>query len=361
MSLGFGRNKDLPVTYGGHILQYLEEASYNGWRLCSKAGDKPWQSVVHLSQRFDKVVSIVNTFMGRAREMTIPSTKLAILKWKSVIEPQLIFACESSFDTTLGMNAKYDALHAKYLRFCFGLPSHLDRSLISWDAAHLPLTWRRLQLTARFYSHLAVLPDTRVAWHALQDSVDLASTHGIGWYYQLSKLCGKFVTVEGALPVSLPENLQRSMERRLWSELVTKVYSKSLLSGLSWNPPSRTFCIADYTFLSRRNARHISRLRHGVTNVLVCRGAWESLRWEARVCDGCSVPETETHVLVDCTLFHPERENFYLELLAVRPGSSLWSTTRIMKELVSPDRETASIVSRYLGAVWDEIDARFVH
>lgn len=361
-NLTLHRGVDPDVWCDGTKIPMGNGLTYNGWKLDVTPRFQAWQSSAHLDFRYSHSLSVAQSLMSLVRPMNVPTSALSTGLYRSLVEPELIYACESSFDGSKAMALKYDRLQLKFLRFCLGLPSYVVGELVLWDCGHLALSARRLQLTARFFAHVAALRSDRIAHHALRDSMALATK---GWFFALVKRLDN-LEILPALDnlddiAAFPARLDLALKRRQWEQVSRVSNTRSTLRSLNWSPVSRTLQKATYLKLPRHLVRAIARLRFGANNLAVHRMAWENVEWEDRLCI-CGEVESECHVLCTCGLFSPERMKF-LDRLVLEDGyedCKEWEMDRFMRFLVSPKTVgNARLAGRFLREVWEDIDSRY--
>lgn len=127
---------------------------------------------------------VAQFLMSLIQPINVLTSALSTGLYRSLVDPEPIYACESLVHGSKAMALKYNRLQLKFLRFCLGLPSYVVDELVLWDCGHLALLARRLQFTACFFAHVAALRSDSIANHALRDSIGLAIK---GWFFALVK------------------------------------------------------------------------------------------------------------------------------------------------------------------------------
>lgn len=363
MNLSVGRGND-PEIYmdNGDKVPFSEKEMYNGWLLSAKFGSRNWAVDKHMNRRFAGSNSVAQSLMALVKQLHIPTASLAVGMYGSLVEPELIYACESSFDSPARLNLMYSNLQTRYLKMCLGLPPQASPDLVVWDCGMLPILYRRVQLTCRFFFHLTKMHSGRLAFHALRDSIFLAIDRQRGWYHELNKRVPcplPDIGISGECEL-FPGRVDQCLRKLHWEKVLTATYSNANLRCLNWSPPTVSLKKADYLFLTKHDTRSIARLRFGMNGLAVHRLAWVGVPWDDRRCGLCNEVETETHVLVGCGAFRPEREEFFMEMEDVHEECRSWSTARFMRTLVKPNRVEAAIVAGFLRKVWKDIDERLM-
>lgn len=197
LNLTLDRGVDPAVVCNGQAIPMASAKMYNGWKLVANVRGGAWQTNEHLMMRYNNSLSVAQSLMSLTKSLNVPTSSLSLVLYRLLIEPELIYACESSFDCPLNMNMLYNRLQLKFLRFCLGLPSYSVGQLVLWDCGQLALSSRRLQLTSRFFAHISSLPRSRLSFHAIRDSVQLGIVGRRGWHFS-------FVSKLGAMGVVVP-------------------------------------------------------------------------------------------------------------------------------------------------------------
>lgn len=365
MNLTLDRGLDPDVWCLDAKVPMVGKEMYNGWKLAALPKGPGWQSSAHMEYRYANSLRVAQSLMSLTKSMNVPTSSLSTGLYRSLVEPELIYACESSFDCSSSLNVQYDRLQLKFLRFCLGLPSNSVSDLVLWDCGQLALSSRRLQLASRFFAYVACLDASRISHHALRDSLALHVGSGKGWFSALVKKTHGLVAMpaledlDGCL--EFPSLLQVALKDRQWRRLVKVVSTSSVLRSLTWAPPSRTLKKAAYLKLPRYLARAIARLRFGCNNLAVHRLAWEKVAWEDRRCVCCNEVETETHVLAQCGVFDPERFNFLEELVEIHEDCKSWDKDRFMRIILgSKTAAEARIVGFFLREIWRQVNERYI-
>lgn len=368
MNLTFNRGVDPEVWCGDVRIPMGCEELYNGWMLEAYPRRGPWQSLRHNTFRHRHSLSVAQSLMSLTKPLSIPITVLSTGLYRNLVEPELIYACESSFDCTRSVRQQLNRLQLKFLRFCLGLPSYAVGELVLWDCGQLSLSDRRLQLTSRFFAHAASLGANRLAYHALRDSLDMSVTSNKGWLCSLAGFLKNIIALPDVNDVdacgTFPARLDAELKRIQWEELSRVVISSATLRSLSWARPTRGLKKALYLRLPKFLARAIARLRFGANNLAIHCSAWENIELEDRLCDACREVETESHTLGVCDLFAPERARYLMELSEI-DGVGLdcmaWQMDSFMRSLLVPGNiEIARAAGHFLRTVWKEVDERYV-
>lgn len=111
--------------------------------------------------------------------------------YKALVEPNLIFAAESSWDCNGYWKNQMLALQTQFCRFILGLHKKAMKHLTLADMGVLPLKLRRTQLAARYYWQTRTFP-SHLAFDAMEDSRSLArettscrtAVKFRGWYFK---------------------------------------------------------------------------------------------------------------------------------------------------------------------------------
>lgn len=366
LNLSTKRGVDPDVWCGDTKVPMGVGQEYNGWSLDSSPPRQhnAWQWGAHLMHRYKNLLSVTQSLMSLSKTLNVPTTSLASGLYRSLIEPELIYACESSFNCTVGSNLLYNCLQLKFLRFCLGLPSTAVGELVLWDCGQLLLVNRRLQLTSRFYAHLASLHYDRILYYAVRDSIAL-SVERKGWFHAFCSRCPLPVPdIDDVLACAdFPALVQNALKDNQWRALLLITHSRATLRSLNWCQPSRSLTKATYLKLNKPMTRAVARLRFGTNNLAVHRLAWNAVPWEDRLCVACGEVETETHVFTACGIFDPERDAFRTDLAHLEGCEDCWSwgPDKLMRTLVNPGTlEVAKCVGYFLREVWREVDERYV-
>lgn len=337
---------------------------YNGWSLEAARGGKAWQTKAHLNYRYKHSRSVAQSLMSLTKSLGVPTLLLSSGLYRALVEPELIYACESSFDAPVSTNLQYNCLQLKFLRFCLGLPSNTCGDLILWDMGQLSLVHRRIQLTSRFFAHVALLLPDRLPHHAIRDFISLRRAANRGWFTSFVRRAPLEVPFlddfEGCLV--FPTEVATALKGIQWEEVCRVVSTGASMRSLNWAPLSRTLTKATYLKLPKHLARAIARLRFGANNLAVHRLAWENVEWEKRVCVcGCGDVETESYTLVHCALFAPDRAAFLQEMVEIHEDCLWWDVDRFMRILLKQSNVAESrIVGYFLKAVWREVNERYL-
>lgn len=358
MNLGVGRGVDPEVAVSpGVFIPHAEKELYNGWMLEAKVGGRPWQIKRHLDHCYNGSNSVAQSLMSLNKQLHLPTAAMAVGMYRALVEPELIYACESSFDTTDRQERLYGLLQAKYLKFCLGLPFGASSEVTLWDCGQMHVISRRIQLTARFYSHLSTVHEGRISYHAIRDSVQLSQRRK-GWFFEWCRRCpGRVPSIDEDCS-AFASDVDLALRGIQWEQVMSVIFWNANLRSLQWSPPRRTLQKAAYLYMVKHDARAIARLRMGMNGLAVHRMAWEGTLWEDRKCVFCNAVETETHVMSECGVFYMERRSFFADIASVRDDCGDWSTKEFMSLLVCPGRVEAPVVALFVWSVWKEIDER---
>ncbi|KAI5792499.1 hypothetical protein DFH27DRAFT_527266 [Peziza echinospora] len=383
-----------PIIYQGTPIAYADSKVYTGWTLDVPArGRKVWDSRKHLKDRLTSATKTANTLMSLEPKLGTPSSSFYFGLFRNLVEPDLIFAAEASFDCAKSTSMEHDSIQARFARFALGLnrKNRSQRVIIS-EFGVLTMSLRRLQLAARFYTYAATQDPSRLIHKALLDSIDLANTRSRGWFYELNERVKPYDPEGLPLPCQEPEfvavrrdepdppetvawsrlmyfarELEWSMFRLQHQDVMRDMFNKrslNLLALCQWD------CTAlmrqGYTMLKKSLARAVARMRLSDHNLMVERGRWNGTPWEDRVCPHCEglgirEVEDEIHVLFNCPLFVEERVQLRRKFgrLSGYTGFDKWSRRRQITLLLCPTGEATKPVAIYIHRVLSIVDKRY--
>ncbi|KAJ7061287.1 hypothetical protein C8F01DRAFT_987597 [Mycena amicta] len=299
------------------------------------------------------------------------------------IDPYLIAGCEICLDVHLPSLALLEREQLTFLRRMLGVGSRSMRAVLFSETGIWPIRYRRVYLALSNLCHLIGLrEDERPAWHALQESLQLARAQKISWVNDLRIVLSRlFIPVEFDIVEDPTVDyvkarmvlVKESMEAWIDDQLATSVRTKDLLVGrMEFDRDKNKLVNKSMDFrhyLRVKSAAH----RHALTQmVLGCHSlAVERRRWkergkdkvprEWRLCRFCKVPvEDAPHALFLCP--HGPlvdlREVFLAKLYAEVPevqfqGADPWSFFAAVLE----KRPTTPLLAKYAYDVLKIYDA----
>lgn len=280
LNLSQNRGTDPEIWCGDKQVPMAVNEQYNGW-LVSASREAAWQAVPHLKRRYRRSLVVAQSLISLNQTLNMPSSSLSTGLYRALVEPELIYACKSPFNAPKSLNFEYNHLQLKFLRFCLDIPFYTVSELVLWDCGQLSLTRQRLQLTPRFFAHVAILPILRISRRALMDSVQLADLKGKGWFHTFWERARVLVPLpliddcEGCLVY--PDLLDAALRGDQWRLLNAVIIQRATLQTLTWSPPSCSLKKAMYLHLPRHLARVVAMLCFGANNLAVHRLAWEKV------------------------------------------------------------------------------------
>ncbi|KAJ7049796.1 hypothetical protein C8F01DRAFT_963263, partial [Mycena amicta] len=102
------------------------------------------------------------------------------------VDPYLIAGCEICLDVHLPCLALLEREQLRFLRRMLGLGARSMRVVLFSETGIWPIRYRRVYLALSNLCHLIGLEkDERPAWHALQESLQLARAQKVSWVNDL--------------------------------------------------------------------------------------------------------------------------------------------------------------------------------
>ncbi|EPS42461.1 hypothetical protein H072_3590 [Dactylellina haptotyla CBS 200.50] len=366
-AMSIGANRDFrPALYlDGEIVPYVDSYQYNGW-LLSVAGRSPWNSVAHIQSRIMKARRVMFSLQSLGTSLGIPSAALFMNLFRTLAEPDLIFAAESSIGALKTIVKELNSQQVQFAKFSLGLPSRANSLMAIAEFGLYPMHSRLTQLAARFLTYALRLPNDRLIKNAVLDSIELANRDK-GWFFEFRSQLTFFRLPDISdnnfddMIKRLPFDLQQRLRDRFFEEVRNEIFTKSPLRLIRLNPP-KTLGRIPYTNLPRDLAKGIARLRFSTHNLMCERGrhVTPSLPISERLCPNCSNKvESEYHVILDCPIFHVSRHALW-ESWDV---SQLDGNKRVdfMSKMVSPPKKLAVSAAKFLKTAFFVVDERYSH
>lgn len=137
-----------PLELCNEPLESVNELHLNGFRV-AWGKTSSCDSSTHMNERIAKAMGVSHFLMTLQNRMHLATSVQWLRFYKSLVEPNLMFAAESSFDCNASIQKETDKVQIELAKFTLGLHRHLLKALALADHGLLPVGQRRLQLTAR--------------------------------------------------------------------------------------------------------------------------------------------------------------------------------------------------------------------
>lgn len=356
---------EAPLYLCDEVLEYTNEHSVNGFIVHSGG---QWDSKAHLLNRIASARSVAHSLMALRTKMHMATSVQWLRLYKALVEPNLIFASEASFDCTADLHNQMAAIQMQFGRFILGLHSRSMKGLVLADLGILPIRLRRLQLTARHYWYTRAHP-SHLAYAAVEDSKKLAlSTSNRaakfrGWYFQFTKALAQFgfgndLNIETQ---TFPFDLMSRLISHTDTESIVSTSRLSIFSGTSIHTVQQP-----YLLLPRALGLYVASLRSSThfLNIERLRRQRPFTERDSRFCPLCpTAVGDERHALFHCPDHKHAREEFIRKVHSL-PGSKWYrlSETERLQYICTPskDKTTCLTIASFIQNVLKKLRNRYM-
>lgn len=296
----------------------------NGYHFQLRLMHKGWDCNTMVVRQTKKFLNTFRVVKSLRHELGL-TTPLAFLRiYRTLVEAQLQYAQEISFDTSAKVTAFVTRAQKAALRFLTGVHPRSMTSVLFRDLLLLPIPLRAVHTAAKYLQYATSCPPTHPLHHALKAQSSLRN----GWLARLRKAVGKVgVDLQDwdsriALAPAVETALWNSQHQALintaakWPRMLAWSFCPSLLDAPKPAKP------AAYLSLPRALARACARFRTSTHNLSIERyriGNRRKARHN-RTCPSCPTRiEDEFHLAAEC----PAMDDLRRQILPDCPINSL--------------------------------------
>lgn len=262
----------------------------------------------------------------RCAELAISEPDLQLDLFDSLVHPVLSYGAEvwASQFLTGGKNA-CESLHMLFLRHTLGVRAGTPSQVVLAEVGRFPLMVQWGKLTARFWSRLVAMDESRMLKQAFNLSLQMASQIPQAlpvahrpWVAHAAELFGALgIAVDMQAPAAVEaaqvvQAMMSSWVAGLESSTKCKLqhYVREIRGGISledYKPADYLLVVAD-----RPRRMRLAQLRTGSHWLRVETGRWQRLERDQRVCPHCdsAAIEDESHLVFDCPMYAGLRQQF---------------------------------------------------